>query len=152
MKALGPLGEREATAAAGNFKTAFDLSEAGAVAELVGHIPVESLGRSRDVLQANLGSDLEDPCGVTVLVNDVDGFDLVRHKASPSPAYMSQLDAALVRVRNYATQNQLTPDQVLDCFLAGVQASRVFGAGEVAPSVGWQSADLVADAAAGEGG
>jgi len=68
------------------------------------------------------------------------------------PAGISELDCALVRIRNYATQNELTADQVLDCFLAGVQASRVIGAGKVAPSIGWQSAVVVAEAAAGEGG
>lgn len=53
---------------------------------------------------------------------------------------VSPLDAALVNVRNYAVERGMTPDQVKDCFLAGVYASRIFGAGDLVPSQGWQTA------------
>lgn len=48
------------------------------------------------------------------------------------------LDAAVRRIRGFALQNGMTPGQLLDCFLAGVRASRVFGAGSLVPSSGWQ--------------
>jgi len=49
------------------------------------------------------------------------------------------IDVALLDVRNFANDRQLTADQIKDCFLAGVRASQVFGGGKFVPSTGWQS-------------
>ena len=152
MGALGPLGEREATAAARNLKTSFDDPQTGPVGQLVPDVAVEGLGPTIQVLKADLGGDLEHSCAAPVLVNDGDGFGLVSHGSSPLPAGFSEFDRALMRICNYATRNELTPDQVMDCFLAGVQASRVIGAGKVAPSTGWQSADVEYHVSEADGG
>ena len=54
------------------------------------------------------------------------------------------LDGALGRIRHYAVEHGMTPNQVLDCFLVGTQASHIFGGGKMVESTGWQSAPAAA--------
>lgn len=121
MGALGPLGERETSAAAGHFKATFDSIEAGAVAELVPDVSVDVLRLAGEAADMNLRCDPEDPSAVALLVDDVDGVDFARHEPSPSQEEVSGIECALRRIRNYATQSGMAPTQVLACFLAGAE-------------------------------
>lgn len=128
----------EGTAPVGRLEGVSDDVERRAVGEPVGREPSDSGVRVVEGTGADLRGDANDDSPGSAVVDDSNGLDF-GHGAPPMNETVSPLDAALVDVRNYAVERGLTPDQLKDCFLAGVYASRIFGAGELLPSKGWQN-------------
>lgn len=111
--------------------------QGSAVSEPVAGETIERGARIIEGAGGDLRSGLHDGCAHALAVDDGDVFPLV-HGDSPMSDSILPLDAALMDVRNYASEHGLTPGQVKDCFLAGVYASRILGAGTLVPSKDWQ--------------